>query len=195
MRPRRPSRLWYLPSAATGVVGFNCLGGNVFLKTIAAVLVAAAACAVTDQAYAQSSSLVLEANGAEVSDVTGAEVGIGWRFNAGNFHLTPAVGGFVYQGDNDRYQMYDQINGSRCRDTTNGQYAKEELCDNTAVDAYGRIEATVSWRKLEFGAGYRVADIDSALYGTVALRVTDGVAIKGNFGSDYIGVGVAVRSW
>jgi len=167
----------------------------VFLKTIAAVLAAAAACSVTDQAYAQSSSLVLEVNGAEVSDVTGAEVGIGWRFNAGNFHLTPAVGGFVYQGDNDRYQMYDQVNGSRCRDTTNGQYAKEELCDNTAVDAYGRIEATVSWRKIELGAGYRVADIDSALYGTIALRVTDGVAIKGNFGSDYIGVGVAVRSW
>lgn len=158
-------------------------------------MVASVACAVADQASAQSGSLMLEANGAEVSDVTGAELGIGWRFNAGNFHVTPAVGGFIYQGDNDRYQMYDQVNGARCRDTTNGQYAKEELCDNTAVDAYGRIEATLHWRNVEFGAGYRVADIDSAPYGTVAFRVANGVAIKGNFGSDYIGVGVALRSW
>ena len=55
--------------------------------------------------------------------------------------------------------------------------------------------AAAATRNVEFGAGYRVADIDSAPYGTVAFRVANGVAIKGNFGSDYIGVGVALRSW
>lgn len=164
-------------------------------KYIAAASVAAVLCAPTTQARAQSNSLMLEANVAEASDLTGAELGVGWRFNAGNFHLTPAVGALIYQGDNDRYQMYQQVNGSRCRDTTNGQYARTELCDSTAVAAYGRIEATAHWRNIEIGAGYRISDIESVPYGTVAVRVTDMVAIKGNFGSDYISAGVTLRSW
>lgn len=162
---------------------------------LAAALAVIGTCLFGGHASAQSSSLMLEANVAEVADLTGGELGIGWRFNARNFHLTPAVGGFIYQGDNDRYQMYDQSNGARCRDTTNGQYAKKELCDSTAVEAYGRLEATVHWRSVEFGAGYRVSDSDSAPYGVIAFKVSDNVAIKGNFGSDYIGAGIALRSW
>jgi len=165
------------------------------LKYIVAASAAAALWALTSQAQAQSNSLMLEANVAKASDLTGAELGIGWRFNAGSFHLTPAVGALIYQGDNDRYQMYQQSNGARCRDTTNGQYARTELCDSTAATAYGRIEATVHWRNVEIGAGYRISDIESVPYGTVALRVSDMVAIKGNFGNDYIGAGVTLRSW
>ncbi|WP_209316038.1 MULTISPECIES: hypothetical protein [unclassified Brevundimonas] len=168
-------------------------------KPIIAAYAAAALCALAAQVQAQTptqtNSLMLEANIAKASDLTGAELGVGWRFNAGNFHLTPAIGALIYQGDNDRYQIYQQSNGARCRDTTNGQYARSELCDSTAAAAYGRIEATVHWRNVEFGAGYRISDIESAPYGTIALRVSEMVAIKANLGEDYIGAGVSVRRW
>lgn len=166
-----------------------------FYKVIAAISAATTLCLMPCSALAESQGLLLEANIAEVSEITGAEVGVGWRLGAGNFRLTPAVGAFIYQGDNDRYRMYEQSNGARCRDTTNGQYAKTAQCDDTAMDAYGRIEATYQWRKIEIGAGYRVADSDSAPYGTLAYRIADTIAIKGNFGSDYVGVGLALRGW
>ncbi|MGI4818667.1 MAG: hypothetical protein ACRYFE_09105 [Janthinobacterium lividum] len=162
---------------------------------VAAAVAIAAGLVSAGNAAAQSNSLMLEANVAEASDVTGAELGIGWSLKAGNFRLAPAVGAFIFQGDNDRYRMYDQSNGARCRDTTNGQYARTELCDDTAVEAYGRLEATAQWRSVELGVGYRVSEEESAPYGIIAFKANDRIAIKGNLGSDYIGAGLSLRTW
>lgn len=159
-----------------------------------AIAVSALACALANQAHAQSSQITFEANVAEAFEVTGAEVGVGWRLSAGNFHLTPGIGAFVYQADNDRYVRETFSNGqSRCRDRTNGQFARDGLCEDADAYAYGRVEATANFGNVEVGAGYRIAEDESVFYGTASVRVSERWHLKANAGSDYVGLGLAFR--
>ncbi|RYD25977.1 MAG: hypothetical protein EOP89_08020 [Lysobacteraceae bacterium] len=118
----------------------------------------------------------MEANGARAEGEWGGELGAGYSFGAAGFRLTPAAGVFLYQGDNDRY--YEDNNGGnpRCRDSRDGQYARDSKCDNTAVKPYGRVEATYSIpRTATVGAGVRISD-DVRPYGTVAVSGIEYVA-------------------
>lgn len=157
-------------------------------------LIAAAAClsvcAIATSANAQN-GITFEAGGAQLYDVTGAELGVGYRFAAGPIRITPMVGGFVYQGENDRY--YYDTSVDRCRDSTNGQFARDVLCDNTAISAYGRIEATARIRNVEFGVGYRADEEDSIPYGTVSFDVSPRMAVKANAGEEYVGLALVFR--
>lgn len=163
------------------------------MRLLSAALAATLACVSPIVANAQS-GLVAEAGYAEAFEVQGAELGLGWRFSARNFHLTPVVGGFVYQADNDRYYRDTLGNGqTRCRDGSNGQFARDNLCNDGAVDAYGRLEATFNIRQVEAGVGYRVSEEDSVPYGTVSVKFGDMWALKINAGEDYVGAGLVLR--
>ena len=155
-----------------------------------AALAALSACALASSAQAQSGA-TFEAGAAQLYDVTGVELGVGYRFAAGPIRITPSIGGFIYQGDNDRYYFDDSVD--RCRDSTNGQFARTPLCDNTAVSAYGRLEATARISSVEFGVGYRVDEDDSIPYGTAAFDMSPRMALKANAGEDYIGLALVFR--
>lgn len=157
-------------------------------------LIAAAAClslcAIATSANAQN-GVTFEAGGAQLYDVTGAEFGVGYRFAAGPIRITPMIGGFVYQGESDRYYFDSSVD--RCRDSTNGQFARTILCDNTAVSAYGRVEGTARIRNVEFGVGYRADDEDGIAYGTVSFDVSPRMAVKANAGEEYVGLALVFR--
>jgi opacity protein-like surface antigen len=160
------------------------------MKTLTIALMGAVtACAVVMPASAQ---LVLEANGARAEGEWGGELGAGYSFGAAGFRLTPAAGVFLYQGDNDRY--YEDNNGGnpRCRDSRDGQYARDSKCDNTAVKPYGRVEATYSIPlTATVGAGLRISD-DVRPYGTVAFPLAPTLSVKGNAGPHYFALGLRV---
>jgi hypothetical protein len=147
-------------------------------------------CTLTTSAHAQS-GVSFEAGAARLYEVTGAELGVGYRFAAGPLRITPTIGGFVYQGDDDRY--YFDVSVDRCRDSTNGQFARTVLCDNTAISAYGRVEATARARNVEFGVGYRVDEEDGIPYGTVSFDVAPRMALKANAGEEYVGLSLVFR--
>jgi opacity protein-like surface antigen len=160
------------------------------MKTLTIALMGAVtACAVVMPASAQ---LVLEANGARAEGEWGGELGAGYSFGAAGFRLTPAAGVFLYQGDNDRY--YEDNNGGnpRCRDSRDGQYARDSKCDNKAVKPYGRVEATYSIPlTATVGAGVRISD-DVRPYGTVAFPLAPTLSLKGNAGPHYFALGLRV---
>ncbi|MBX9576112.1 MAG: hypothetical protein K2X07_10785 [Caulobacteraceae bacterium] len=147
-------------------------------------------CALATSVEAQS-GVAFEAGAAQLYDVTGAELGVGYRFAIGPVRFTPTVGGFIYQGENDRYYFDDSAD--RCRDRTNGQFARTVLCDATAVSAYGRLEATARFRGVEFGVGYRVDEEDGIAYGTASFDVSERMAIKANAGEEYVGLALVFR--
>jgi hypothetical protein len=138
------------------------------------------------------SSFTAEATLAQVGDVTGAELGLGYRFALGGLRITPIVGAFIYQGENDRYRLEEFSNGNEaCRDLTNGRFADKENCDNSAVQAYGKVEAVYRVAdRVEIGAGYRFSE-EGAPYGTVAVALSPGILLKLNGGADYVGGGVS----
>ena len=152
--------------------------------------------AIAPQVALAESGPILEVGYAEAFDISGGELGAGWRYSARNFHLTPAAGVFYYKGDNDRYYV-DHMKGgtSQCRDRTNGRFAKSELCNDGEIEAYGRIEATVNHRKLEGGIGYRVSGLGESTYGTLSLKVAPEVAIKANGGQDYYSLSLVMRRY
>lgn len=98
-----------------------------------AALVAAAVTGGAQSASA-ATDFVLEANAARAHGRWGGEFGAGLKLGLGPLSITPAGGVFVYQGDNDRYYFDDFGNGqTRCRDSSNGQFARDELCDNSKL--------------------------------------------------------------
>jgi hypothetical protein len=142
-------------------------------------------------AQASAGHVVIEANGARANDRWGGEFGAGYSLDFHGFHLTPAVGAFVYRGDNDRF--YEDSNGGnqRCRDSTNGHYAKNSDCDNAAVKAYGRIEATYTIPLFAtVGAGARYSGSHVRPYGTAMLPLGPVLSIKANGGPHYGALGL-----
>lgn len=138
--------------------------------------------------------VALEANGARADGRWGGELGIGYSLGLDGFSFTPIVGGFVYQGDNDRFYMDDNGGNPRCRDSLNGQYAADSECDNTVVRAYGKVEATYSISLgPELGGGVRVSKGNMAPYGTLAFPLAPMVKLKGNVGDGYYALGLRAR--
>lgn len=80
------------------------------MKKLATAVLAAISLAWAS-APAFASSIVVEANGARAHDVWGGELGLGYNLTLGGFTLRPIAGAFVYQGDNDRYQIDHFSNG------------------------------------------------------------------------------------
>jgi hypothetical protein len=162
------------------------------MKTIiAAALTAAALSTFAGASQAQTtSSPTVEAGYANAFEVQGAEVGVGWRFSAGPLHFTPTVGGFIYQNEDSRY--YFDSNVDRCRDRSNGQFARDTQCNDSAIDAFGRLEVTADFRGIEAGVGYRLAE-ESVPYGTVSFKLGETWAVKANAGKDYVGLGIVFR--
>jgi len=138
---------------------------------------------------------VLEANGARAEGQWGAELGAGYTIvSLAGLRVTPAVGAFIYKGDNDRYRMDDNGGNPRCRDITNGQYAKSSLCDDTAAKFYGRLEATYSIpAAFTLGGGVRYMSDEFRPYGTVAFPLAPMISVKGNAGPKYFAAGLQAR--
>jgi len=154
--------------------------------------VALAAAMAAGGAGAAPAQIVIEANGARADGRWGAELGVGYRIAAGGFAITPAAGGFLLRGDDDRYYRDEFSNGqSRCRDSETGQFAEDYKCLNIAVRAYGRVEATyrLPTSRIELGGGVRVSD-EIRPYGTIALPLGKSGQIKANAGPHYLAAGL-----
>jgi hypothetical protein len=158
-------------------------------KFVAALSLASA---IVLPASAQAKGVSIEANGARAHDVWGGELGLAYNLRFAGFTLRPIGGAFIYQGDNDRYQV-DQFSNwqSRCRDTTNGQFAADEKCDNTAVKAYGKLELTYTIAgTAEIGGGARFSSEKVRPYGTLSFPVLPKLRVKANAGDSYYAVGL-----
>lgn len=158
------------------------------MKRIFSVAAAAAAILVAQPAVAGISA---EANGARAEGRWGGELGLGHSLGGGGFAVRPIIGAFLYEGDQDRYYMDDNGGNPRCRDSTNGQYAKTSYCNNLAVSAYGKIEATYTIPLgPEIGAGVRLSQEQTSPYGTIAIPLAPSIKLKGNAGDGYYAVGI-----
>ncbi|MDG2528052.1 hypothetical protein [Caulobacter endophyticus] len=142
----------------------------------------------------QAQNWTVELNGAKAGDLSGAELGLGYTLSKGKFRLTPIVGALIYQGDNDQYASQTLSNGRTiCRDTSNGQFADKENCNNVAAKAYGKLEAAYRMGKsLELGVGVRVSD-ETTPYGALGVYTSETLAIRGFAGKDYYGAGLIAR--
>jgi hypothetical protein len=141
---------------------------------------------------AASAQIAIEANGARAQQRWGGELGVGYDFGVGPFTLRPIAGVLIHSGDNDRYFEDDLDNGqTRCRDSSNGQFARDDLCDNTALKPYGKVEATVTVPLVaEFGAGARISSDRMRIYGTAAVNLLPKIKLKGNVGDRYVAIGL-----
>tara|TARA_B100000678_G_scaffold273966_1_gene264719 strand:+ start:723 stop:1217 length:495 start_codon:yes stop_codon:yes gene_type:complete len=141
------------------------------------------------QAAAQ---VAVEGNVARADSEWGAELGVGYSLKSSGFAIRPMGGVLIYQGDNDRYYD-DDIGGgdTRCRDRTSGQFADDDKCNNTAVKAYAKLEATYTLLgSAEFGLGARYSGDDVQPYGMVSFPVAPRIRIKANAGDDYYALGL-----
>ncbi|WP_230772378.1 hypothetical protein [Sphingomonas sp. Leaf4] len=145
-----------------------------------------AGCAMPAQAQ-----IVLEANGARADERWGGELGVGYDLAIlPGLKVTPAVGALIYAQDNGRYYLDDNGGSQACRDNTNGRYADKELCNNTRLRAYGRVEATYSVPLVAtLGIGARISD-EIVPYGTIAFPVAPRIQLKGNVGDGYYAAGL-----
>jgi len=135
----------------------------------------------------------IEANGARADGRWGGELGIGYSIGVGGFSLTPSVGALIYFEDNGRYYRDDNGGNDRCRDYDTGQYADDELCNNTQLKPYGRVEATYTFPFVAtLGAGFRIGN-DIRPYGTFAIPVAPKVRLKGNGGPHYYALGLSLK--
>lgn len=141
----------------------------------------------------RSGRVYAEANLARVTEVEGIELGLGYRFAAGGFRLTPIVGAFVTTGEDDgRYREETFNNGNTvCRDTANGQFSDKENCGaNYHTAAYGKVEAAWHFTNgLELGAGARLSEDDTKPYAVIAYGTAWG--LRAAVGDDYYALGVA----
>jgi len=162
-------------------------------QKISLIAVAAVICAISaGQSHAQN--WVVELNYANVDDTSGAELGFGRDFGNSRFRVTPQLGLFVYQGDNDRYYIDTFSNGTeRCRDSQTGQFADDSRCNNSETKAYGKLEGAVtlgqSW---ELGIGARFSD-DTTPYGLITKKFSGNGLVKAFAGEDYYAVGFGLK--
>ncbi|ANK14178.1 hypothetical protein A9D12_07195 [Erythrobacter neustonensis] len=135
---------------------------------------------------------MVEGNGARSEGVWGAELGLGYQVTAGGFSLRPIGGVLVYQGDNERYFTDTFNNGqTRCRDRTNGQFADDRLCDDTALKPYGKLEASYTVAgSLELGGGGRYDGGAVRPYGLVSFPIAPRFRVHGNVGEEFFALGL-----
>ena len=141
------------------------------------------------QAFAQ---VAVEANVARADSEWGAELGAGYSFKFKGLAIRPMGGVLVYQGDNDRYYQ-DDIGGgqTRCRDRSNGQFADDANCDDTAFKPYAKVEGTFTLLgSAEAGLGARYSGDEVQPYATASFPVAPRIRIKANAGRDYYALGL-----
>ena len=133
-----------------------------------------------------------ELTGGKAEDVWGGELGVGYGLEVGPIAIRPIVGAFLYKGDNDRYVVSTFSNGqSRCRDSANGQFAADRLCNDVAALFYGKIEATYTIPAVaEIGVGARYMDEKVRPYGLIAVPVAPKFKVVGAGGPDYFSAGI-----
>jgi hypothetical protein len=138
-------------------------------------------------------ALVIELNGASLDDVTGGEVGFGARFGNDRFYLTPIIGGFSYEDNDDFYRSETFADGREvCRDIRNGRFADKDNCA-PAVDFYGKLEVGVDFtQRFSIGAGLRIGD-ETVPYGRVGIGLGDTIQIQAFGGEGYSGLGLLGR--
>lgn len=156
------------------------------------LLAATVAALFVTPAAAQAQNIAIEANGARAQERWGAELGVGYNFRAGPITVRPIGGVLVYPGENDRYYNDTFSNGeTRCRDSQNGQFARDSLCDNTAASLYGKVEATATIPLIaEIGAGARFSSDRTRIYGTAAFAILPAFKVKANVGDRYYALGL-----
>jgi len=134
-----------------------------------------------------------EGNIARAEGEWGAEVGAAYNLSLlPGFTLRPGGGVFVYERENERFfiDRFDDGDG-RCRDITNGEFADSDLCGNTAIRAYARLEGTYTLLgTTEVGVGARYSGNAVRPYGTVSFPVLPRVRLKANGGESYFALGL-----
>jgi len=163
---------------------------KLFMSMAAAALIVASSASV-----ASANSIYGEANIAHTESTTGGELGIGYQLSLGPVNITPIIGAFLFEGDNDRYRSETLSNGREiCRDLRNGQFADKQNCNSIAAEAYGKIEATFSVADIvEIGGGGHFTEDDVKPYGTAAFKMLPMVSVKGSVGKDYYSGGLSVK--
>jgi hypothetical protein len=171
----------------------KCRQGEIILKIMTLFRAAIAVAAATACVPASANGIMLEANGARANSRWGGELGVGYSITASGFSLRPIIGAFLYKGDNDRYYEQTFSNGqTRCRDGQTGQFASDSECNNVAVKAYAKIEATYTIPLVaEVGGGARFSGDKVRPYGTVAVPLAPKIKLKGNAGPKYYALGFA----
>ena len=110
-----------------------------------------------------SAKIGAEANIAHSEGQWGGEVGLRYALlSLSGFRLTPGVGAFLYKSNNDRYYMDDNGGNPRCRDSSNGQYADTDECNDLAAKAYARVEATYSFPSFTLGGARSEGRLEAA---------------------------------
>lgn len=158
------------------------------MKNIVGMVTAVFAVFLGTSAASQESGWTGELNFAEVAEVSGVEIGVGYYFRSGQFRVTPILGGFVYQGELVGFQSES---GGICRDLSNGQFSESENCDATEIEGYGKLEANIALDAFEIGFGYRTSDRSDDLYGMLGARVGPNGAIRVNVGEEYVALSLS----
>lgn len=146
----------------------------------------------TGTAYAQS--LVVDAAGARAHGQNGIEGTVGYRMGILGFSITPSIGAFATRSDEERFlEEPDPDGGTRCRDSRDGDLVHDLRCENTDFRLIGRVEATYAIPLLaEAGLGIRITKGATTPYATVAMPIFPMAKLKGNFGEDYMALGLRV---
>ena len=155
----------------------------------ASIFAALGVCFSTTFAYGQDVGLAGELNYAEVGELDGFELGIGFHISASGFRISPTLGGLIYQGELEGFRLEP---GNICRDLSNGQFSNSENCDATEFKAYGKIEVSYSLDMLELGVGFRSDENVDSAYGILGYQVSEGVSLRAMAGDEYIAFGLAL---
>jgi hypothetical protein len=136
--------------------------------------------------------VVAAVNYATRDDVKGAEVEFGYQktFTSWRLNIIP-LSGIFYRKDDSRYREETFSNGQTvCRDTTNGQFADDDKCNQTGFD-YGFIggaEFLVTDR-FHLGAGIRIGK-ETDIFAMAGYRVWERVSVQVKAGADYRSIGL-----
>lgn len=125
---------------------------------------------------------------------TGFELEVGVKFRPApwiEFGASPANLVF-YNNEDSQYQRQTFSNGqSRCRDLSNGQFARDELC---GPDVAWRGTATAELNlgeRFSVGGGYLFTDEGSA-FGSLRYNLNTNFALQGRAGTDYGAIAVVL---
>ncbi len=163
------------------------------MKSIVIPAVAAAMVLAASPAAAQ---VALEANVARSEGQWGGELGAGYSvISIGGFRITPAVGVFLSDGDDDRYVLDNAATPPECRRADSGKIVSDKRCDSDSTRLYGRVEATFTLpvAGVSAGTGARLMSGKLRPYGTLAMPLMPLLNVKANAGPKYLAAGLQAR--
>jgi len=163
------------------------------MKHALGAIAAAGTLAIAAPATAQ---VALEANVARSEGRWGGELGAGYTVLAiDNFRITPMVGVFFHDKNNDRYEIAEVAGNLRCRNIASGRPVDSDRCDSKGRKLYSRIEATLSLPVvgISAGAGARLTGGDFRPYFTASTPLLPMVDLKANAGSKYVAAGLSAK--